>query len=617
MSKLKEKFLQFIRKKKFKMKEAMTWRSTYNSLKYRYAFYQTLNIVLKIFMTALFLGSFCLILISSKIVLFNNHIPYFNSNFSTKYISESGILGTQITLTLICVSLIALIANIDKKYLYGERLLDLAFPSKVFSFKFIMLILFSLLLGNIFLMLKGVALVYIISIFLCTAYLSIFVLYRFGSVFLSRLSFKKKLFCKYYKANLIHMKKTRPIQPYTAESLDKLKNVTLKDFTSKNYPELSENMILYFDLLKSTLFNKPKIVQEYYTEYVNFEDIIGHVNEFALSMLAEDNALYAVQIYNTLLKHINYYKVVCTNNIAFSANYFIEALADMSSKTKMKMYLSHLLYMSNLIVEQTYLYSITDFSYCRLAQGDNSIFYWAQSGMYEKIYDIINKSSSLLPADKDELVEDMRFRVIDILNSFNLHSDVDCFRKKQRFPKEKRKYRIDIKGEPVARYFIKLIENSDYNNLCRCKSLWGEFQGKEDYSADFAIILTILTVLNIINNKGKRIYEMDILIDKQECKKLFIKSNLMKIKLNNERLTEFHQFISSHYVSDDSTPNGAIYHFNPKFFYKKEVVDTFFAYLLWQNETEKSIETIAQDNNLLYKQAIEKTIMSFCKKNKE
>ncbi len=611
---MKEKLLKFIRRKKFEIKESISWHSRYNSLKYRYLFFRTLNIVLSLFKAVLFLGSFFLILVSSNIILFNNFIPYINKEFSTKYITESGILGTQITLTLICVSLIALIANIDKKYLYGERLLDLAFPSKVFSFKVIMLILFSLLLGNIFLMLKGMAIVYIISIFLCTAYLAIFVLYRFGSVFLSRSSFKNKLFCKYYKANLVHIKKTRPIQPYIAEPLDKLKNVTLKHLTSKNYPELNENMILYFDLLKSTLFNKPKVVQEYYTEYVNFEDIIGHINEFALSMLADGNAIYGLQIYNTLLKYINYYKVVCTNNIIFTANYFIEILADMSSKTQMQMYLRHLLCMSNLIVEQTYLYSIADFSYCRLAQGGNSIFYWAQSGMYEEIYDIIKKNPNLSIEDKNELIEDIRLKISDILISFNLHSDVDSFRNRQRFPKEKRVYSVDIKGEPVARYFIKLIESNDYNNLCRCNFFLGDSQGKDDYSADFAMILAILSVLNNISNNGKRTYQNDIQINRQDCKELFIKSNLMKIKLNNEKLKEFHQFILTHYVSDNTTSNGAIYHFHPKFFYKKEVVDTYFAYMFWNNQTEKDLQTVATENSLLFHKGLARTINSFCRK---
>ena len=106
------------------------------------------------------------------------------------------------------------------------------------------------------------------------------------------------------------MKKARPIEPHVSEPLRKLKVVTLKHISSKNYPELNEYMLLYFNLLKVTLFNKPKQVQEYYTEHTNFQDIIGHINEFALAMLHEGKALYGLQIYNSLLRHINYYKIV-------------------------------------------------------------------------------------------------------------------------------------------------------------------------------------------------------------------------------------------------------------------------------------------------------------------
>ena len=618
---MKEKLKKFKEKAKFQIKEEINWRKRYNSLKYRYPFFRILNITLSIFTIALMLSSFCFILVSSKIILFNDLIPYFNTEFSTTYITGTEILGMQITLTLICVSLIALIASIDKKYLYGERLLDLAFPSKIFSFKLIMLFLITLLLSNIFLILKGVKLVYVVVVFVITSYLAVIMVYRFGIVFLSRSSFKNKLFCKYYKYNLIHMKKTRPIQPYTAKSLSSLKNVTLKHLTTKNYPELSENMVVYFDLLKSTLFNHPKVVQEYYTEYVNYEDIIGHINEFSLSMLAEGNALYGVQIYNTLLKHINFYRVVCVHHIAFSSNSFIEALADMSHKSQMRAYLNQLLNMSSLIIEQAYLYSVTDFSYCRLAKSENLIYYWAQSGMYEKIYDIINKSPNLSKEDKDELIEDMRLRLIELLNSFNRSLDVDSFKKKLRYPKEKRIYRVDIKGEPLARYFIKLIENNDRNNLCNCKSFFRDDKDKSDYSADFALILAILSVLNNINNNGKRVYVSDINIDRKKCENLFTKSGLMKIKLNNEKLLEFYRFIITHYTIDGnknlSTPSGAIYSFHPKFCYKKEVVDNFFAYMIWQKQKEKSIEEIAIDNNLSYNKEIQTIILSLCPKNKK
>ena len=107
-------------------------------------------------------------------------------------------------------------------------------------------------------------------------------------------------------------------------------------------------------------------------------------------------------------------------HIAFSSSFFIEALSDMSHKSQIKMYLTQLLNMSNSIIEQTYLYSVADFSYCRLAKCKDKIFYWAQSGMYEKIYDLINKSSNLSTEDKNELIEDIRLKLIDLLNYINM-----------------------------------------------------------------------------------------------------------------------------------------------------------------------------------------------------
>ena len=95
----------------------------------------------------------------------------------------------------------------------------------------------------------------------------------------------------------------------------------------------------------------------------------------------------------------------------------------------------------------------------------------------------------------------------------------------------------------------------------------------------------------------------------------------MKINLKNEKLLEFYQFIAAHYVLDGnknlSTPSGAIYSFHPKFCYKKEVVDNFFAYMIWKNQKEKSIEEIAIDNNLSYNKELQAIILGLCPKNKK
>ena len=89
---MKEKLKKFKEKAKFQIKEEISWRGRYNSLKYRYPFFRTLNITLRILTIALMASSFCFILLFSKIILFNEFIPYFNTEFSTTYITGTEIL---------------------------------------------------------------------------------------------------------------------------------------------------------------------------------------------------------------------------------------------------------------------------------------------------------------------------------------------------------------------------------------------------------------------------------------------------------------------------------------------------------------------------------------------
>ncbi|MBQ6942731.1 MAG: hypothetical protein IJN43_00230 [Ruminococcus sp.] len=191
------------------MKEKYNWWRRYLYSRWSIPTGYASHFIFSVIIMSALIYSFCKIIISSGMILFTaNKHPYFNANFTTSYISETGILGSQITLTLICVSLIALISNIEKKYLYGERLIDLAFYRKgIFSFKCIMVILFALLILNIYLMLNNTAFVYVAFVFLITLYIATIVLYRFGSIFLSQQSIKKRLLRKYYHCNLIHMKK--------------------------------------------------------------------------------------------------------------------------------------------------------------------------------------------------------------------------------------------------------------------------------------------------------------------------------------------------------------------------------------------------------------------------
>lgn len=615
---MKKKILNFFRKIRYKTKETMKWNKDSFFLKHSMNYHRSKRIVFSVSKFVALIGSLIFILISSNMILFSEkHIPYFNADFCTDYISKNGVLGTQITLTLICVSLIALISNIENKYVYGERILDLAFPSKIFSFKVILFALFASLLANICLMLNNCEFVYSMSVLLLTVYLAIFVLYRFAAVFLSRGSLRKELFYKYYKSNLSHMKKARPIEPHVSESLRKLKVVTLKHISNKNYPELNDCLLLYFNLLKVTLFNKPKQVQEYYTEHTNFQDIIGHINEFALAMLHEGKALYGLQIYNSLLRHINYYKIVCVQEIAFTSESFLEAFSDLKDITQIKRYLSELLYMSKMLLRQTYLYSTVDLSYCRLAKPENMIYYFAKRGMYEKIYDLITCSPRLSDKEKSDLIETIRMRIID-LTSRSFEEDVEDFRKKESFHREKRIYSLDIKGEPISLLFIRFIEQNDIEHLIYYSYAWNN-PDKEDRSVSFAVILTMLSVLNNLYHKGKREYLYDINIEPKAVRQLFKKCELLNIKVEDQALNDFYSFITENYIADkkETEEHKRLYSFHPKLSFDQNVVDMLFAYLFWKNQKEHTLQEIANEHNLIYRKGLEKIILSLSPENAE
>ncbi len=615
---MKQEIVDFFRKCRYKAKERIKWNKDYFFLKHSMNYHRNKRIIFSVSKFVALLGSLIYILISSKIILFTEkHTPYFNVDFYTDYISKNGVLGTQITLTLICVSLIALISNIENKYVYGERILDLAFPSKILSFKVILLALFASLLTNICLMLNNYPFVYSVSVLLLTVYLAIFILYRFATVFLSRGSLRKELFYKYYKSNLTHMKKARPIEPHVSEPLRKLKVVTLKHISNKNYPELNEYMLLYFNLLKVTLFNKPKQVQEYYTEHTNFQDIIGHINEFALAMLHEGKALYGLQIYNSLLRHINYYKIVCVQEIAFTSESFLEAFSDLKDIIQIKRYLSELLYMSKMLLQQTYLYSTVDLSYCRLAKPKNMIYYFAKRGMYEKIYDLIIHSDKLSDIEKSELIESVRMRIIDLTSS-SLEQDIEDFRQKERFHKKDRIYGLDIKGEPISLLFIRFIEQNDIKHFVYYSYAWNN-PDKKDRSVSFALILTMLSVLNNLHHKGKREYLYDINIEPKAVRQLFKKCELLNIKVDDQTLNDFYSFITENYIVDkkETEERKRLYSFHPKLSFDQNVVDMLFAYLYWKNQKEHTLQEIATEHNLIYRKGIEKIILNLCPENAE
>lgn len=193
---MKKKILNFIYSTRHKLKEGWAWHKSYFYFKWSIPFGAILQGIGFIFKTVVILASFFGIAFSSGMVFVTEQcIPYINIDFITEYITKEGLLSSQITLTLICVSLIALVANIENRYVYGEQSMNLAFPGRgPFSFKGAMAVSFLLLFVNIYWALKDVPLVYVALIFLITIYQSIWILYRFATVFLNQNAMKQNCF---------------------------------------------------------------------------------------------------------------------------------------------------------------------------------------------------------------------------------------------------------------------------------------------------------------------------------------------------------------------------------------------------------------------------------------
>lgn len=597
-----------IKKWFYTIRRKLKWYKEILYFKYYIKLMNISETLFSIFRFMCFCISFGYILVASKIVMFSNSNQLtLNLQFCSQYISKTDIIGHQITLTLISVSLIALIASIEKKYIYGEKAISLAFPQKgVFSFKSILLISFAILLLNVFLLLANYALVYVAIVLLIALYIAVYVVYRFAIIFVAQHSLKNKLLWRYYKYNLLHLKKSKPVKPYNSMLLNNLKIISLKYITNNDFDDLNENMHLYFKVLDFTLFNKPKTIQEYYTEFMSCDDIIGAIIDISNKLLQSEQPLYGLKVYNTLLRKLNYHKVIGVNPVVgFQYDIFIKAFSDLNNKVLSQQYIYQLLEMSDHLIEQAYLYKTVDLSYCRLYEH-NLIHYHAINDMFEKIYTEIKCANYLTFEDKLGFLENIRSKIIELYILSLRKNNIDCFWQNSTMPENDRIYSLDVIGEPVALYFIKLLENCDNYTLNMYRSL---DDGRQNTC--FAKILAILSAINILYlNKRKYVYDIDIKYD--NAKIIFNKCKLIKLSIPEIKLNEYYNFIIEHYISNDMKyTSGCVYGFNPKFNYKKEVVDTVFAYLFWINQDNADIPTICSEKNLNYNEDVYKIIDDF------
>jgi len=550
-------------------------------------------------------GSFLYMLTSSQVLIIpESGLPYPNPLYSSDYITKNGVLGSQITFVLICVSLIALVSNIDQKFIYGEKLIHLAFAkSGPLSFRPIMIGLFALLVFNVIQMFQHKCFARIIIVYVITMYMALIILYRFSFVFLNQYAMKKKLLRRYYRNNITHMQKDKPQAHHNSIALSNLKNVTLKHVIENNITALNENMVLYFSLLEHTLYNQPQLVQEYHTELLYDGDIICHISEISLTLLNQGHALYGLRTYVALLNKLNFYKVTTVTDMILSntASEFIEAMTSFSNKSQLVRYLNCILAMNTELIEQVNVFSSADLSYCRLA-SHKLIHSFAVGNMYERTYDQLNKITYLSPEDRHELMDMIRMNIISLYTREELRVNIDNFRTWPEKHISKRMYSLDIRSVPVAHYLLRLIESTDAEHLWDFRFMFRDAPNRQSDEV-YAKILSILSVLNMLYHGNKRKYAADLSINEAATIDLFKKTEYLKFSISTMQVEKYYSFTIQNYVEGKTATkdNSCIpYQFSRFFSFDKIVVDTFFICMHWRNNPGNSLDTITSQYALQY-----------------
>ena len=261
------KLKQLFFKHYHKFNRLYKWKKQCWNLKHPFIVKRITSAFFKIISFCVCFALFCLFLYGSEIIVFKNQQIFFDFSKSfSDHINMTSIITTQVSLTLIIVSISSLIANIENKYIYGKKALDLVFHKKgLFSFKIFFLLLFSFNFLNIYFLISNTGDAAIITVFILSIITIASFVYRFSSLFTVSYKIKTTLMNKYYKSNVKHIKQAKPINTHKSLELENFKNAAIKNIRENNETIYNENINVYFGLLTTTLFNYRKEVQQYYT----------------------------------------------------------------------------------------------------------------------------------------------------------------------------------------------------------------------------------------------------------------------------------------------------------------------------------------------------------------
>ena len=598
MEKKMKKIKQYLKEKK----RIIDWHLDKFTLKYDHIYIKWEYYILMVLKILIAIVSYFFILYELNIIELKNFA--FNFIDYENYLND--LVVAQISMTFLTTAILSLISSLENKYIFGEKLTSRVFGYKSFYLSFF--ILNFLMIINIVLMIKQTNASWVISIFLLSVYLLIYIVNKIGHIFLSTKKERRILLCDYYKENIDVIINMIIPRNYNSKLLVNLKEQTFKLILNKDVKYM-ENIGAYKIILNKSFYNYPKEIQKYYLLVGHGKTALDDMVEIIQELIINDELNRAISIYNWLLNRLDYFNIYLNsdylNNIT---DEIFNKIIDLENEYKVKEYLSRISTIIYGIEKQLYFGLTNDFTY--ITKSRHILYYsFSDSKYFEKIYRNIYNNKYLTDLEKKNCyIEIFEIFRMSSYYSKSTFKDITNFNPKVLRPKE-RELPICILGQAAALLFLTMMKNKDDKSL----KLFLQMNIGED-EMYYAIHTTILTLLKIKqNNEDENIYCDYYQIDFKWCKN-FIEKNFQLLYCTEENkeygnyyniinnLKNSYKYISQMCIEKEDDFDKNFHFINYMCKYNKNLIDKYFDYIgkkfnkkIIDSEEEKNINNILKE----------------------
>lgn len=564
---------------------------------------------------ALVLGTILFLLLSKIIILTKYSIQINEIQVIGVFPDLSAVITTQITISLVVVSLLSWLMGISERRIYGRKMIKLAFVSEITIFLYFIAI-FLLIFINSVLYLRGSSKTLIVLFFFASFSLVMVLIFKFGLLFVFEDHNKIRILAFYYKK---HLKLLKARKEYSVEYfiIDDFKKDTIsKVVLSGDQSEYKTSIIIYLHLIVNTLANDKNAFEAFYIKkcsennLLRCEDFISHYLLF-IDIVFKKKTSDAIHYINILIKHLNYFefklpKSLVKNRVAS----FINKILDIESMDELCSYITLL---SEIIITFMVHFSISSEIY-NSYKNQFSNYY---NGYLADIYSSVYKHPKLSKQNKNYVINYFRHSLTQT-NQY-LKESSECFLEAS-FKKNSLLFQrtlnveeqtAEMIAESLAMNFLAILKNKDVSSFSTFWSLC--IENRIDSISRFLVNLSVVKSL-----LAKHI-DLQKKMAKKSIKGIYMSCNIDVIKnalksqcffhctINNDSLIGLYRTICSKFVehSEEETESCCSEYVN--FSFSQKLIDNYFVFVAEKNQIseaflyniENTIEKDDEFNKLL------------------